>query len=226
MAEDETRECGCDAHEEEQELLVGHLQKSNQRLTEARNKFLVESKEFEFIGDLGVYYIRAKFWCKPGQGFDDLAKREFGWPSAYLGGESQSVNAAMWFKTVEGTFDLAGIWVFSRSGDETSMYTKEKYIQDVYNLAEDGSAITDPLCHDSLSASSDIQECEDFNCVTLIEYPTAEEVAAATATAEDVVEPAVVTAKTNSGTNKQKKQRVVERPVAEDVDLTAYFPKG
>ncbi len=114
----------------ELKLLAKHEKKSIAHLEEARQNFFANTVSVDWTGIKGEqYHIRAL--NKKGQN----SEMEHKWPMAFVGGEPQTINAAMWLKHDTEGYILVSIWTFSSTGDETNQYYKQKYREEAY---EDG----------------------------------------------------------------------------------------
>lgn len=111
---EEDGEDGDDDDNDDREELARHIADATAHASAARNAFLAETKSFFWDSSSSTRYdIRAKSWSEDGGGYDGLDEKGFKWPRAYVGRESQPVQAAVW--TGSGT--LVGLFTFSPGGE-------------------------------------------------------------------------------------------------------------
>ncbi len=95
----------------------------------AKVNFFSGTNLTEYQGEKGEYHIRA--FVRNGEN----SAMEHRWPMAFVGGESQTVNAAMWVKhETADAFVLVSVWTFSASGDKNKNYYLEEYAADVFSF--------------------------------------------------------------------------------------------
>lgn len=104
-----------------------HEKEADEKSEEAKHNFFSRTNLTEYDGGKGKYHIRAFI--------SDGENSELGhsWPMAFVGGESQTVNAAMWFKDENAdAFLLVSVWTFSATGDKNKNYYKDEYSKDIF----------------------------------------------------------------------------------------------
>ena len=144
----------CEAHEKE----------AAEHAEVAKINFFSGTNFSVYQGGLGEYHVRA--FVRDGEN----SAMEHRWPMAFVGGQSQTVNAAMWLKCeTADAFVLVAVWTFSATGDKNNNYYLEEYSKDVFSFCSRWMSGTQWNCADwenHFSVSQDYWT-DHFYCVPL-----------------------------------------------------------
>jgi hypothetical protein len=115
-----------------QKQMDKHYTEAEKNVILARQNFFSQTTLAKWTGEKGEYYVRSFNQC--GQN----SEMGHSWPQAWISTRSQTVNAAMWFKSSENdNFKLVSIWTFDTVADKNFQYYLVEYACDSWDFKDD-----------------------------------------------------------------------------------------
>jgi hypothetical protein len=162
--------------DEYETTLEEHLANAEATKIDARETFFSETVGFSFSDENGDYHVRAS-----NKGSSEAKFFEgYEWPQAYVGQEEDinakerhSVNAAIWFKSVNNDrYELIALWCFTGRYEATTTFYLQDHKPFLNPWFEEQSefynqVIPDVECHGNFMSDQDACVTEEFHCPAL-----------------------------------------------------------